>query len=149
MLEGQGETRVYHDGDQIFEEGDQGDEVFVVKSGKVRISKSALGHAVTLAVLEEGDLFAEMALLEDGRRSARATAIGDLTLAAYDKRLIMDTMQSSPEFALRLLRTLSHRLVKIDELVVDYVTEELLAAEKAALLGRHIHGGPLKLDEAG
>lgn len=149
MLEGQSETRVYQDGDRVFEEGDQGDDVFLIKSGKVRISKSAVGHAVTLAVLQEGDLFAEMALLEDGRRTARATAIGDVTLAVYDKQLITDTIQRSPEFALGLLRTLSHRLVEIDELVAHYVTEDLLAAEKAAALGRYIYGGPLKLDRTG
>lgn len=144
MTEERGQTRVYSDGDQVFEEGDRGDEVFVIESGAVRISKSALGHDVTLAVLEKGDLFAEMAFLEDGRRSARATAVGKLTLTAYDKQRVRDDIQNDPGFALELLRTLSRRLTKIDELVVRYVTEDLLAAEHALALGRYIHGGPFK-----
>jgi len=146
MTQRKGEKRVYSDGDQVFEEGDHGDEVFVIESGAVRISKSALGHDVVLAILEEGDLFAEMALLEDGRRSARATAVGKLTLTAYDKRLVIDDIQNDPKFARELLGTLSHRLTKIDELVVRYVAEDLLAVEEALALGRYIHGGPLKLN---
>ncbi len=144
MIEEKAGTRVFHDGDIIFEEGDRGDEVFVIKSGAVKISKSALGHAVPLALLEEGDLFAEMALLDDGRRSARATAIGNLILAAFDKQLILDEIRTNPEFALNLLRTLSHRLEKIDELIVRYVGEDLLAIEQAETLSRYVHGGPLK-----
>lgn len=147
MIEGKGEARVYRDGQEIFCEGDVGNELFVIKSGAVRITRASQDMDVALAVLREGEFFAEMALFEDdGRRSATATALGDAMLLAYDKRLVLDAIERNPKFALGMLRALSHRLRDIDDEVVRLVAEGLLAEDEILGLGHFIYGGSSRLN---
>src|SRR4051794_33658 len=63
-------------GQRIFDEGDDGDEVYVVRSGKVRIAKAiSLDASRTLAVVGPGGIFGELAMVDSGPRSAAAEAI--------------------------------------------------------------------------
>lgn len=65
----------YRSGDRIFQFGDPGDKLFIIVSGKVRISREVAGLGEeALAVLGPGDVFGEMALLDDASRSADALA---------------------------------------------------------------------------
>src|SRR5258706_4687095 len=63
------------EGEKIFDEGDEGDEVFVVRFGRVRISKAiSLDAQKTLAVIGPGAIFGELAMVDAGPRSATAIA---------------------------------------------------------------------------
>ena len=74
----------YSKGEIIFHEGDLGNEMYVIQSGKVRIFKNISGIDQTLAVLEKGDFFGEMAVLEGipgrpRRRSRRTVSLSGST----------------------------------------------------------------------
>ena len=98
-------------GKLLFKEGDRGEDMYIVQSGKVAIKKKLSdGGETTLAVLEKGDFFGEMALLERQPRSASAEVIeeGDLIVIAGD--MFGDMIKTNPEIAVRMMRKQSIRL---------------------------------------
>lgn len=101
----------YNKGTVLFREGDLGEEMFIVQSGRVAIKKKVRdGSEATLAVLEKGDFFGEMALLERLPRSATAEVIDDGDLIKIDNEVFGDMIKANPEIAIRMLRKYSIRL---------------------------------------
>ena len=82
--------RTLQPGDWVFREGDQADAAFIVQSGQVEIIGLRDGEERRLTVLHPGDLFGELALIDDGPRSASARAVGNTDLAVLPRSLIQD-----------------------------------------------------------
>jgi CRP-like cAMP-binding protein len=97
-------------GHVLFKEGDDGEDMYIVQSGRVAIKKKLKEGDATLAVLEKGDFFGEMAILERLPRSASAEMLddGDLIVIAGD--IFGDMIKANPEIAVRMLRKQSIRL---------------------------------------
>ena len=98
-------------GKVLFREGDAGEDMYIIQSGRVAIKKrTGANKDVTLAVLEKGDFFGEMAVLERMPRSATAEMSegGDLIVISGDT--FGDMIKSNPEIAFRMLRKYSIRL---------------------------------------
>ena len=104
-------------GEFVFREGDLGTEMYIVHDGKVEISKDVHGEDKLLAVLEKGDFFGEMAILEDLPRAATARAVTDCTLLQINGSTFDQMMRSTPEIAVRMMRKLSRRLRETDLLL--------------------------------
>ncbi len=121
--------RTYNRGDIIFEEGSRGKEMYVVYTGKVEISKKdAMGKEAVLAVLEPGEMFGEMALVDQQTRSATATATSeDTRLVALDRTRFKYWLRHEPEFAFVVMETLCKR---IREKNVQYARLLLESTEK-------------------
>lgn len=107
-------ARPYPAGSVLFEEGDPGSRMYVLRSGCVKIAKRVAGAEVTLAMLGPGDFFGEMALLEKLPRSATATVIEDARLIEVDESTFESLVRRSTEISVRLLRRLSARLREAD-----------------------------------
>ncbi|MFA6003424.1 MAG: cyclic nucleotide-binding domain-containing protein [Elusimicrobiota bacterium] len=122
----------YEDGAVIFEEGSQGDSLYFVTSGKVRISKHVSGDQMKdLAILGPGDCFGEMVLVEAVARSARATAVGGTALLRLHREDLDRWLKSHPELALdffsELVQVLSKRLRRTsNELTMIFDLSRLL-----------------------
>ena len=97
-------------GSVLFNEGDEGEEMYILRSGKVAIKKKVPHGEVTLAVLEKGDFFGEMAILERMPRSASAEMIEDGDLVVIGGDVFGDMIKNTPEIAVRMLRKYSIRL---------------------------------------
>jgi signal transduction histidine kinase/CRP-like cAMP-binding protein len=101
----------YSDGKVIFEDGSEGNSLYLVVSGSVKISKSLkTGDEVIFGILHEGDFFGEIDLVDRRNRSARATAVGNCTLVRIGKTEFDTLLEKSPSFALNLIRMLTLRL---------------------------------------
>ena len=100
------ETRRVRAGDVIFREGDKADELFVIKSGHVRIQ---VGNR-TMADLAADNIFGEMALIDSEPRSATAVAITDVELVPVSEKQFLFLVTQTPYFALRVMRILAQRL---------------------------------------
>jgi CRP/FNR family cyclic AMP-dependent transcriptional regulator len=100
------ETRRVRAGGIIFRQGEPGDELFVIKSGYVRIQ---IGNR-TIAELSADDIFGEMALIDSESRSATAVAITDVEIVPVSERQFLFLVSQTPYFALRVMRTLAQRL---------------------------------------
>lgn len=101
-------------GEVLFKDGDRGDEMYLIKSGKIRISKSAGEVEKTLAVLKEGDFFGEMSVIDGSPRSATATAIEPAELVIFDREVFMNQVRENPLIEY-VLHTLIRRLREADE----------------------------------
>ncbi|WP_407425112.1 Crp/Fnr family transcriptional regulator [Treponema sp.] len=102
--------RSYPANTMIFSESQSGADMFVIQSGSVKISKIVDGTEVTLAVLKKGDMFGEMALLENKPRSASAIAKEDCMLMTINKSNFEQMVSSQPQLIARLTNTLAERL---------------------------------------
>ena len=100
------ETKFFKAGTNIFHEGDAAREMFVIKSGKVRIQ---LGNR-TLSELSADSIFGEMALIDNQPRSATAVAITDVELVPVTERQFLFMVSQTPYFAVRVMRVLAERL---------------------------------------
>jgi CRP-like cAMP-binding protein len=100
------ETRSAKAGDIIFREGEEAHELFVIKSGQVRIQ---IGNR-TMAELPADSIFGEMALIDDERRSATALAITDVELVPISEKQFLFLVSQTPYFALKVMRVLAQRL---------------------------------------
>jgi CRP-like cAMP-binding protein len=119
------ELQKFSDGETIFIENESSSEMFVVRTGKVEISKSVGGHSMRLAVLERGSFFGEMSLLEGLPRSATARAIGDVELLVLRPGSLLLQIRRDPTFAFELLQQLSGRIRELNEnLVFKLATAE-------------------------
>jgi CRP-like cAMP-binding protein len=101
----------FPEGHVLFREGDHGEDMYIVQSGKVAIKKKVRdGEEAVLAILEKGDFFGEMAMLERLPRSASAEVVeaGDLIVISGD--MFGDMIKANPEIAVRMLRKQSIRL---------------------------------------
>ena len=115
------DERTYEPGDVIFSEGDAGTEMFIVQEGKAVITKNVAGRDVFLAVLERGEFFGEMALLESRPRQATCCALVRTRIVAIKSGELLIKLRRDPTLALEMLQTMSRRIrymnAQLDELM--------------------------------
>ena len=97
-------------GHVLFREGEEGDDMYIIQSGRVAIKKKVKEGEATLAVLEKGDFFGEMAILERLPRSASAEVSEDGDIIVINGETFGDMIKTNPEIAIRMLRKQSIRL---------------------------------------
>src|SRR4029453_5886850 len=118
----------------LFRAGDEGDAMYLIERGKVRISVQATdGRDRTLTELGRGDFFGEMALLDGQRRSADAIVAEDARLAVLSREHFLSFVHSSPDVALELPPALANRLRHTDELLRQSATRNVNGEEAAQL----------------
>jgi len=121
-------------GTVLFRTGDEGDAMYIIEQGKVRISVRAKeGHEVTLTELHRGDFFGEMALLDGKPRSADARVAEDVRLAVLSREHFLSFVGDNPNVALEMLTALTNRLRHTDELVRRTATRNVNVEEAARL----------------
>jgi CRP-like cAMP-binding protein len=106
--------KVYRAGDVIVRQGEVGNCMYVIQSGKAEVIEELGDKSVRLAVLGENDFFGEMAIFEREARSATVRALGDATVLTVEKRILLQRIQEDPSLAFRILEHLCHRLRKLD-----------------------------------
>ncbi len=102
--------RSFPAGQVLFREGDPGAEMFVIQSGRVKISKVFPSGERTLAVIGPGEFFGEMAILNDKPRTATATALEALDALVIDGRTFEAMVLGNGEIAVRMITRLARRL---------------------------------------
>ncbi|MBN2738092.1 MAG: cyclic nucleotide-binding domain-containing protein [Spirochaetales bacterium] len=103
-------NRNYPKDTMIFSENEPGKELYIIQKGSVKITKILNNNEVMLALLKVGDIFGEMALLENKPRSASAIAYEDSSLLAVNKANFQIMVQSQPQLITRLTTLLAERI---------------------------------------
>ena len=117
------QARDIEGGTPIFSAGDTGDAMFLIESGRIRISvRDAEAHDVTLAELAQGDFFGEMAILDGQPRSADASALEATRLAVLSREDFIAFVRHNPNVALEMLGALTLRLRQTDEMLRQRVS---------------------------
>jgi CRP/FNR family cyclic AMP-dependent transcriptional regulator len=99
-------TRSFRPGDIIFREGEEAEELFVIKEGQVEIRLNGR----VLEQLGENDLFGEMALIDHAPRSASAIASTAVEIVPITEKQFLYLVDEAPFFALKVMRVLAGRL---------------------------------------
>jgi CRP/FNR family transcriptional regulator, cyclic AMP receptor protein len=109
-------------GEVIFAEGEPGDSLYIVLSGKVKVSRRAQdGRENMLAVMGPSELIGELSLFDPGPRTATALAITDTRLAKLKQSMLRPWITQHPEIALQLLHVLARRLRRTNDIVADLI----------------------------
>jgi len=107
-------VRSFDSGEVIFERGAAGKTMFVVVEGEVELK---LSDDHVLAIVGPGDVFGEMALIDDQPRSATATARDGVKVAPIDEKRFTYLVQNTPYFALEVMRVMAHRVRAMNDAV--------------------------------
>lgn len=125
--------RSFAPNEPVFREGDPGDGIYIVKEGVVNLTKVvAEGEARRLSRALEGDLFGEMAVLDDNPRSLGAWAEVNTTVYFIPRPELLKLLGRMPRLAVAIVRDTSQRVRDFNE---KYV-KEVLEAERLSLVGR-------------
>jgi len=135
-LEGDNEvfTRTYPKDTMIFSEGQPGTELYIIQKGSVKISKIVDNQEVMLAILKPGDIFGEMALIENKPRSASADAYEDAVLLAVNQANFERMVSNQPQIISRLTTLLAERIWFIYKQLANASIEKPLGRMYDALL---------------
>lgn len=104
---------LYEKGTVVFREGDPGNVLYVIQSGAVEVTREREGRTTVVALLERGDFFGEMALVDDHRRSATITTIARTRLLPITRESFQERVAADPGVAVFLIRTLSLRIERM------------------------------------
>jgi len=119
-------------GREIFREGATGDGMYAVKSGLVEISTGSAAKRVPLSEIKEGEIFGEMAVVENAPRSANASAAVDTVVWFMPRADMLQLLDRSPALSLGLLREISRRLRQFNR----HYLNEVVQAERMSVIGR-------------
>ena len=104
----------------LFSKGDRGDRLYLVTAGMIRVGVvSADGREVSYGLIGPGHLFGEIAVLDNGPRTADASALDPSELLAFERRDVLALLEQTPECALRLISILCQRIRHADQLLED------------------------------
>lgn len=104
------EIRDYKPGQVIFAQGEIGEEAFLVQSGKVEIARGDGVAELVIAVVGEGELLGEMALVDQSERMATARAMAKTSCIVVPKRIFDRVLKQSNPIVVAMLNTLMRRL---------------------------------------
>jgi uncharacterized membrane protein len=117
---------------RLFRRGETGDAMYLIESGRVRISiRDDDKNEVTLAELAQGDFFGEMSIIDGRQRSADAQVIEDSRLAVLTRDAFLSFVRKKPDVALEMLSALTDRLRRTDELLRSRVSRNANEMEEA------------------
>jgi len=118
-------------GTRLFNAGDDGDSMYLIEGGRVRIHlPDEDGEDLTLAELGDGDFFGEMAILEGKPRSAHATVVEDAELGVLPRVAFRRFVLANPEVAIHMMAAIAERLRRTDELLRRRVSRNLNEVEE-------------------
>lgn len=124
----------YPAGTILFQEGDEGTELYVVRTGKVQISRKIANKDYIIAIIPDGSFFGEMSLLLNRPRSATAMVIEDSEILEFDQPTFLKMLTTQSNIAIRIMKNLAQRLYK-----ANIQIETLLLSDKTHRVVKALH----------
>ncbi|MFB9775415.1 Crp/Fnr family transcriptional regulator [Brevibacterium otitidis] len=122
-------------GTVLFREGDSGNELYIVSSGKLKVGReSPDGRENLLSVVGPGEMIGELTLFDPGTRSTTVTAVSQTELLSLEHNDLMTWLKDRPQAAMNLLRALAQRLRRTNDTVGDLVFSDVPGRVAKALL---------------
>ncbi len=122
-------------GTVLFREGDSGNELYIVSTGKLKVGReSPDGRENLLSVVGPGEMIGELTLFDPGTRSTTVTAVSQTELLSLEHNDLMTWLEERPQAAMNLLRALAQRLRRTNDTVGDLVFSDVPGRVAKALL---------------
>ena len=127
--------QMYKKDNMVLIEEEVGSTMFVIISGRVKISRiSDEGREVILSILVDGDFFGEMSILDGQTRSANAVTLEDTELLIIRRENFLQMLHDYPQVAINLLKELAHRLRRSDSQIKSLSLQNALGKVASTLL---------------
>ena len=134
-------------GNTDFKEGDEGDRLYVVIDGKLKLgTSSGDGRENLLSILGPGEMFGELSLFDPQPRTSTATAVTDARLLALSHDQVIGLVTAHPRVALELLARLAQRLRRSNEVLADLVFADVPGRVAKAIIDLGARFGAQKDD---
>lgn len=134
------QIKEYYDGEVIFEEGDVSRDLYVVKSGQVRIVKNTPQGKMEITEFSKGDFFGDMSLLQSLPRYAGAYAKGPTQLLVLAPAGFLLKIRRDPTFAFEMLQQMSLRVKRSSDLVLEMMKNFNIPQEEVQKLMTAVNG---------
>lgn len=122
-------------GEVLFDEGENGDRLYIIEEGKIKLgSSSGDGRENLLAILGPSEMFGELSLFDPGPRSLSASAVSDSVLYELEHSALVRVIEERPAVAKHLLTALARRLRRTNEALADLVFSDVPGRVAKALL---------------
>ena len=122
-------------GDVLFSEGEPGEKLFLVETGKIKLGHTAAdGRESIIAVLGAGEMLGELSLFDPGPRTATATAVTNTKVLSMSHEALLPWLVGRPDLAVSLLAALARRLRRTNEALADLVFSDVPGRVAKALL---------------
>lgn len=120
-------SKEFKKGTILFHEGEAGREMFVIRAGRVEISKTSRDVETILATLGPGEFFGEMSILNHKPRTATAMVVEDARLLVLDPKTFETMLRSNSEIAVRMIQKLADRLAEADARIDNLLLQDASA----------------------
>ena len=129
------ETVRFPRGTTIFEEGEPGDRLYIIATGKVKIGRrSPDGRENLLTIMGPSDMFGELSIFDPGPRTSTATTVTEVRAVCMDREALKQWIDHRPEIAEQLLRVLARRLRRTNNSLADLIFTDVPGRVAKALL---------------
>ena len=146
------ETVRFPRGTTIFEEGEPGDRLYIITSGKIKLARHAPdGRENLLTVMGPSDMFGELSIFDPGPRTSSAVCVTEVTAATMNSEMLKQWVADHPAIAQQLLRVLARRLRRTNANLADLIFTDVPGRVAKTLLqlanrfGTH-EGGALRVN---
>ncbi len=129
------ETVEFPRGHVIFAEGEPGDRLYIIQSGKVKLGrKSPDGRENLLGIFGPADMFGELSIFDPGPRTSTATTVTEVVARSMDRPALRQWIGTRPEIAEQLLRVVARRLRRTNGMLADLIFTDVPGRVAKALL---------------
>ena len=129
------DTVTFPRGTTIFDEGEPGDRLYIIISGKVKLARHAPdGRENLLTIMGPSDMFGELSIFDPGPRTSAAVCVTEMTAATMDSQMLHDWISAHPEISEQLLRVLARRLRRTNNTLADLIFTDVPGRVAKALL---------------
>ncbi len=112
-------------GQIIFKENEDGEQMYIIQEGSVKISKYIAGKEHILAILNKGDFFGEMAIVSRMKRTATATAVGEVQLLAFNREGFVAMIEKNAKIGLNIIDKLCRRIDSANQQIKMLVKKDI------------------------
>ncbi len=116
------ETVRYPRGTTIFDEGEPGDRLYIITSGKIKLARHAPnGRENLLTVMGPSDMFGELSIFDPGPRTSSAVCVTEVSAATMNSESLKKWISDYPDISQQLLRVLARRLRRTNASLADLI----------------------------
>ncbi len=119
--------KIFHAGETLIQEGESGEEAYLILSGGVLVTKDMSGTKVVLGTYQEGAIIGEMSLISDEPRSATVQALEKTRVAVLTKPVLSQHLKQLPPYMEKIISALTDRLQQTDTMVNPHLTSDCTA----------------------
>jgi len=128
-------SETFSKGDTIIREGEQGDSLYIITSGKVKLSRKAPdGRENLLSILGPSDMFGELSIFDPGPRTSSAVCVTEVSVQSMNREALKRWIAERPEISDQLLRVLARRLRRTNNNLADLIFTDVPGRVAKALL---------------